>query len=81
LIKIPAGTVAPGSGIELPAEAATLLDTKGNIVVFQAQLTIPMGETVRVPFSVTWASRSELLKEKDVRGQIGMTLDLDGLFH
>ena len=81
LITIPAGTVAPGSGIVLPAEASTLLDTKGHIVIFQSQLTIPMGETVKVPFSVTWANRSELIKEKDVRGQIGMTLDLDGLFH
>ena len=81
LITIPAGTEAPGSGIELPTEAATLLNTKGHIVVFQSQLTIPMGETVKVPFSVTWSNRSELIKEKDVRGQVGMTLDLDGLFH
>jgi hypothetical protein len=81
LITIPSGTTAPGSGIELPAEASTLLDTKGRIVIFQSQLTIPMGETVKVPFSVTWANRSELIKEKDVRAQIGMTLDLDGLFH
>jgi hypothetical protein len=81
LINIPAGTVAPGSGIDLSAEAASLLDTKGHIVIFQSQLTIPAGETVKVPLSVTWANRSELIKEKDVRGQIGMTLDLDGLFH
>jgi hypothetical protein len=81
LIKLPAGTVAPGTGIELPAEASTLLGTKGHIVVAQAQLTIPMGETVKVPISWTWANRSELIKEQDVRGQIGLTLDLDGLFH
>jgi hypothetical protein len=81
LIEIPAGTTAPGSGIELPAEAASLLDTKGHIVIFQSQLTIPVGETVKVPFSVTWSNRSELIKERDVRGQVGLTLDLDSLFH
>lgn len=81
LINIPAGTTAPGTGIELPAEASTVLDTKGHIVIFQSQLTIPMGETVRVPFSVTWSNRSELIKEKDVRAQVGFTLDLDPLFH
>jgi hypothetical protein len=81
LITIPAGTTAPGSGIVLPAEAVSLLDTKGHIVIFQSQVAIPVGQTLKMPFSVTWSNRSELVKEKDVRGQIGMTLDLDGLFH
>jgi hypothetical protein len=36
---------------------------------------------VKVPFSVTWSNRSELIKEKDVRAQVGITLDLDPLFH
>jgi hypothetical protein len=81
LIQIPPGTTAPGSGIELPAEASSLLDTKGHIVVAQGQLAIPMGGNVKVPFSVTWSNRTELIKEKDVRGQVGLTLDLDGFFH
>jgi hypothetical protein len=81
LIQIPPGTTAPGSGIELPAEARSLLDTKGHIVVAQGQLAIPMGQNVKVPFSVTWSNRTELVKEKDVRGQVGLTLDLDGFFH
>jgi hypothetical protein len=80
LIKIPAGTLTPGTGIELPAEAATLLGTKGHIGVVQGQLSIPLSDVLKVPLSVTWATRRELVKEKEVRGQIGLTVDLDSLF-
>jgi len=38
-------------------------------------------EAVKVPFSITWATRKELIKNKDVRGQIGLTLDIDQLLH
>jgi hypothetical protein len=81
LIQIPEGTTAPGTSIVLPVEASKVLNTKGHIVVAQGQLSVPVGEIVKVPFSVTWANRTELMKEKDVRGQVGMTIDLDGLFH
>jgi hypothetical protein len=35
---------------------------------------------VKVPLSVSWSNRTELIEESDVRGQIGLTLDVDGLF-
>lgn len=66
-----------------PAATAVfaLPGTRGSIGVVQAKLAIPAGEAVKIPLSVTWASRTELVKEKDVRGQVGFTLDVDQLFH
>ena len=80
LIIIGAGNLAPGSGIVLPGTAATLLGTKGHIGVLQGKLSIPVNNAVKVPISVTWSNRAELIKESDIRGQIGLTLDLDAVF-
>jgi hypothetical protein len=34
---------------------------------------------VKIPLSISYANRTELLKEKSIRGHIGMTFDLDVL--
>jgi hypothetical protein len=81
LITIPSGDVAPGSGIVLAGAAAKLLGTKGHIAVVQGKLAVPVSNVVKVPVSVTWSNRKELIKERDLRGQVGLTLDLDALFH
>ena len=53
----------------------------GNMGVFQTKLAIPIKDSgVKIPISFTYASRTELVKEKDVRGNIGITFDLDTLF-
>lgn len=53
----------------------------GGIGFFQAQLSLPVkGSGVKIPISLTVANRTELIKEKDVRGTIGLTFDLDSLF-
>lgn len=58
-----------------------MIDTKGNVGLFQAKFTIPVkGGGVKIPFSLTYATRTELNKEADVRGNIGLTLDLDTIF-
>jgi len=80
LISIGPGNIAPGSGIVLSQPAVKLLGTKGSIGVFQGKLSLPLGQTMKVPLSVTWANRTELINEKEVRGQIGVTLDMDSLF-
>jgi hypothetical protein len=41
----------------------------------QARLTVPIFAGVELPISVTWANRSELIDESEVRGQIGFTFD------
>ena len=59
---------------------ALVPNTKGTIGVFQLKVTVPIAEGgLQVPISITWANRSELNKEKFVRGQVGMTFDLDSL--
>ena len=53
---------------------------KGRVHVAQAKLTIPVkGSGVKVPLSVSIANRTELLREKNVRGHIGVTFDMDVL--
>jgi hypothetical protein len=53
----------------------------GGIGFFQSKLTIPVkGSGVKIPFSLTVANRTELIKEKDIRGIAGITFDLDSLF-
>jgi hypothetical protein len=58
------------------------MNTKGTIGVGQIKLTIPVkGAGVKIPLSVTFANRSELIKEKTfVRGNFGVTFDLDSIF-
>jgi hypothetical protein len=71
--------------LEQPLGEQVLVNTvpvtlTGNIGLVQGKLTIPTKSAVSIPLSVTWASRTELIKESDVRGNIGITFDLDKLF-
>jgi hypothetical protein len=55
--------------------------TTGDIAAFQFGLKVPIkGTGFKIPFSVTVANRSEFVKEKEIRGNFGFTLDLDTLF-
>lgn len=57
------------------------IDKTGHIGVFQTKLEIPTANAaVRIPISFTWANRTELVRESDVRGQIGITVNFDALF-
>jgi hypothetical protein len=76
---IPGGTSLP-----IPSLAETFSGTglalKGNLAIAQAKLTIPIKNTgIKIPLSFSWASRTELIKESDVRGHIGITFDMDTL--
>ena len=49
-------------------------DTIGKL---NAKFSVPLGEGVSIPISITWANHSDLLTdEKEVRGHIGFTVDL-----
>jgi hypothetical protein len=78
---LPHDTVASTGAIALrTASATTAQAPKGHIGFFQAKLTIPMKDSgMKVPISITASNRTELIKEEDVRGSIGLTLDLDTL--
>jgi hypothetical protein len=57
------------------------IDQKGNIGLLQAQYGIQVKDTgMRIPISLTYANRTELIKEQEIRGNIGITFDLDKLF-
>ncbi|MGA9770190.1 MAG: hypothetical protein WBV94_14205 [Blastocatellia bacterium] len=65
----------------ITTDSGMMMDTKGNIGIGQIKLTIPIkGSGVKVPISFTFANRTELIKEKEVRGNFGFTLDLDAIF-
>jgi hypothetical protein len=60
---------------------AVMPNTKGDISVGQIKLSIPIkGLGMKIPLSITFANRTELVKEKEVRGNIGFTFDLDSIF-
>lgn len=67
-VMLPTGSTAPG--------------TSGGIGVGQVKLTIPVakGTGVKIPLSVTFSNRTELIQEREVRGNIRITLDLDSIF-
>jgi len=52
------------------------------IHALQARITVPVkGSGIKIPFSVSYANRTELLKEKRTfRAHFGLTLDMDVLF-
>ena len=57
------------------------VSTRGNVRLFQAKWTIPLQNAgLRIPISITSSNRTELIKEKDVRGTIGISFDFDSLF-
>lgn len=51
---------------------------QGHVASFQGKITIPIKDSgAKVPISVTAANRTELIQEKNVRGSIGITFDMD----
>jgi hypothetical protein len=59
----------------------TVPNTQGTIGVGQVKLVIPIKNSgVRIPFSFSFANRTELIREREVRGNFGFTFDLDTLF-
>ncbi len=58
-----------------------VMNTKGDIAVGQVGLRIPIkGTGFKIPISFSFANRTELIREKVVKGNIGFTFDLDTLF-
>jgi len=62
------------------AAGVVLPNTKGDIAIGQVGLNVPIkGLGVKFPISVTFANRTELIKEKVVRGNFGFTFNWDTL--
>jgi hypothetical protein len=72
----------PGTGEGPPDNGAASVvgvAPKGHLATLQAKVTFPVKGGMKIPISVTVANRSELIKEKDVRANVGITLDADSL--
>jgi hypothetical protein len=53
---------------------------RGLIFAVQGRVQLSVkGSGVKIPLSLSYANRTELLKEKDVRGHVGVTFDMDVL--
>jgi hypothetical protein len=81
ILNITPGT--PVNGITftgLPSTATQVFAQKGNIGVGQLKLTVGSGANIKVPFSVTYSNRTELVTSPVWRGQVGISYDFDSLF-
>lgn len=63
-------------------QAGTMVpNTKGDLAVGQVGLKIPIkGLGMKIPLSFSFANRTDLIKEKEIRGNFGFTFDLDTIF-
>jgi hypothetical protein len=69
-----AGSIADALGIVQPG-------TKGDIAFGQVKIVFPLyGTGIKLPFSLTFANRSELIKEKRFGANFGFTFDFDRIF-
>ena len=63
-----------------PVPGTSLVIKKGDIAAGQLKLTIPIrGTALKFPLSITFANRTELIQEKEVRGNFGVTFDIDSI--
>jgi hypothetical protein len=68
-------------GLGLVAFNDAQVNEPGHIGVFQTKLEFPTANNaIRIPLSFTYSNRTELIRETDVRGQIGISFNLDALF-
>ncbi|HEX8353535.1 MAG TPA: hypothetical protein VF611_11590 [Pyrinomonadaceae bacterium] len=61
--------------------AVGVVAAMGDLAVGQLKLTIPIrGTALKISLSMSFANRTGLLEEKEVRGNFGFTFDLDSIF-
>jgi hypothetical protein len=60
---------------------STDIQWRSSDATYKAQwkFDLPVSGGIVIPISLTWANRTELIKEKDVRGTIGFTIDTSRL--
>jgi hypothetical protein len=51
-----------------------------NIAVANLRVELPIAAAVSIPLSVSYANKTELLNEKEIKGHFGLTFDLDKLY-
>lgn len=80
ILNVNPSTPFPGITLTgLPANATQVFAQKGNISIGQLKLTMGFGGA-RIPFAVSYSSRTELITEHEWKVQIGISYDFDSLF-
>lgn len=75
-----AGRYERTTGNAFALDGTVVPNTKGDVGSLQVKFLLPIkGTGIRLPLSVTWANRSELIREREVRANFGFTFDLDRL--
>jgi len=68
-------------GLGLVAFNQVKIHARGHIGLFQTKLEFPTANNaIRIPLSFTYSNRTELIRETEVRGQVGISFNLDALF-
>jgi hypothetical protein len=81
LLTLPSAALAPGTSIPLPGNASELLNTKGAIHLGQVKITFKVRNSgISIPLAISFSNRTDLIKATDVRGNFGLTYNLDSLF-
>jgi hypothetical protein len=81
ILNVTPGTPVDGvTFVGLPTTATKAFADKGNLGLWQMKVTTGSGTAVKVPLSVTWASRTELITTPTWKAQIGVSYDFDSLF-
>ncbi len=76
-----AGRYERATGDAFALDGTLVPNTKGDVGSVQLKLLLPIkGTGVRLPLSVTFANRTALIREREVRTNFGFTFDLDRLF-
>jgi len=75
-----AGRYERTTGDAFALDGTLVPNTKGDVGSLQLKVLLPIkGTGIRLPFSVTFANRTQLIREKEVRANFGFTFDLDRL--
>ena len=76
-----AGRYERTTGDAFALDGTLVPNTKGDVGSLQLKFMLPIkGTGIRLPFSVTFANRTPLIREREVRANLGFTFDLDRLF-
>ena len=80
---LPSATLSLASEVFVSAQRyrsrrnARVNGREGSIIVVQGKVTVPIKGSGMKILSITASNRTELIKEKDVRANVGVTFDLD----
>ncbi len=83
ILKVDPKNPLPGVNILFPpgVNPTAVFAEKGDILIAQAKLLLGRKDSgVKVPFSLSYANRTELIRKPEWRLNVGLTWDLDALF-